>query len=128
MSLLVQVVLAPLIVGLHVWSEQIALFVDKSADRGIVGQLQGFLQFAPLDLDNRLATPLVGPEKEAGEYLFGRVVTIMRLPVELLGEVEGVGLDGADAVVVEHVETAELLCRLAWQDVQGTGRQVEAGQ
>ena len=101
------------------------MLVEQAVEAGIVGQPEALLHVAALDLDDGFAGPVVIEEHKARQHLCGTVSLVGTLAVELLGEVEGIGLHGTDAVVVDHKEPGEAVGRLlgqhAWRGGGGHG-------
>ena len=123
-GILVQLVVLSAEVLLQVGPDDVAapLLAEEGVDAAIGGQLKGLAQRSALDLDDGLLAPLVGIEEEAREHLLSGIAGIAGLAVELLGEVDGEGLQRADAVVVENVQTAEGIgCGLGQHTRGGAG-------
>ena len=101
------------------------MLVEQAVEAGIVGQPEALLHVAALDFDDGFAGPVVIEEHKARQHLCGTVSLVGTLAVELLGEVEGIGLHGTDAVVVDHKEPGEAVGRLlgqhAWRGGGGHG-------
>ena len=91
------------------------MLVEQAVKTGIVGQVQALLHLAALYLDDWLPGPVMIEEHKARQNLCGAIPLVGTLAIELLGEVQGIGLHGADTVVVDHKEPAKAVCRLLGQ-------------
>ena len=111
--------LLPLVVFLYVRSQNVAVLPEEIVHAGIVRHVQPFLQLSPLNLDDRFVEPVVMEEDKAREHLFRCIVLIGTLAIELLGEIDGIGLYGAHPVVIDHEELSELLGSLLGKDTRG---------
>ncbi len=119
-NLLVEtLLLLSLVELLDVRTEDIAVLSEEIVHAGIVGDAEAALQFSALHLDDRFFYPVIVEEDKAGEYLFRRIFPIRALAIELLGEVDGVGLYRTYPVVIHHEELSELLGSLFRQHTGG---------
>ena len=118
-----ELVLIALVILLDVRTERVSahILIEEEPCRNVVGQLECLLQIATLHLYYRLIHPFLSPEYPSREHLLGCQSFVGSCSVEFLGEIDGEGLHGADAVVVEDEQLAELLCCLFGQ---GVGRMV----
>ena len=91
------------------------MLVEQAVKTGIVGQVQALLHLAALYLDDWLPGPVMIEEHKARQNLCGAIPLVGTLAIELLGEVQGIGLHGADTVVVDHKEPTKAVCRLLGQ-------------
>ena len=112
-----ELVLLTIVVFLNILSDGIAthLTIEESIERSIVRQIHRCFHFSALDLDERLVCPSISIEYPTREYLFCSQSLIAPGSIYLLAEIEGKGLYRTDAVVVENMKLAKLLCSFLWQ-------------
>ena len=112
-GLFVQFVSVALVVFLHERPQCVLAHLEEGGHRAVaVCKSQVVAQLTALDTYERFAGPLVTIENPACEHLLGREPLVGACTVDLLAEVERIGLYRADAVVVEHAETAQSVGRL----------------
>ncbi len=109
---LMQGVVIALTVGLNIRTQDIVAAREEVAQPGILFYMDFLAQLLALDMDERLAGPLLRIHNPANESLFGRESIVAMAAVDLLHEVEREGLGGTDAAVVLHEEPSEMVSRL----------------
>ena len=108
-GLLVHLVGVALVVFLDQWAQGVLSHDEEIGHGAMTFEAHLLAQGAALDADERLRGPLVAIEQPSGQHLVGRQPFVGTGAVDLLAEVEGVGLHRADAVVVEHAEAPQLV-------------------
>ena len=81
--------------------------IEKSVEAHMAFKVEMTLESSSFHLDDRFLTPGLVVKDETGQHLFGGVFFVVRLPVEFLRHVDGVGLQLADMSLIEDVELAE---------------------
>ena len=90
--------------------------IEKGVDRAVSRQTETVAQGSLLESQHRLGAPLLAVEDEARKHLLGRVALVTAAAAELFGKIDGQRLERAHAVVVQHVEAAELVGGAFGQD------------
>ena len=113
-----ELVLCPIVIFLHILPDDVTahLLVEELVDGAIIRQVHRRLQLSTFHLDEGFACPFVSVEYPTGQDLFGCQSLVAPSTIYLLAEVECVGLNRTDAVVIEDIQLAKLLCGSLWQD------------